>query len=65
MNSEILEESYNKIAQWWTETQMKNPEYGMAHIRKAMGYARENSKFLVDHRNPCPWGKVKFKGFAV
>lgn len=37
---------YNKIAQWWTNTQMQNPEYGMDFIRKAMGYAKNKSKLL-------------------
>lgn len=46
MNSRKLGENYNKIARWWTKTQMKNPEYGMSYIRKAMGFAKNESKFL-------------------
>ena len=46
MESKELGENYNKIAEWWTNTQMKNPEYGMAYIRKAMGYVKKESKFL-------------------
>ncbi len=38
--------NYNKIAKWWTDTQMERPEYGMAHIRKAMDHAKENAVFL-------------------
>lgn len=39
-------ESYNKIAEWWINAQMKNPEYGMKYIRKAIKYAKEKSKVL-------------------
>ncbi len=46
MNSKELGENYNRIAEWWTDTQMKKPEYGMEYIQKAMGYARKKSKFL-------------------
>ena len=46
MNPEETGESYNKIAEWWINAQMKNPEYGMAYIRKAMKYAKEKSKAL-------------------
>ncbi len=38
--------NYNKIAKWWTATQMKRPEYGMAYIQKAMDHAKRNAVFL-------------------
>jgi 2-polyprenyl-3-methyl-5-hydroxy-6-metoxy-1,4-benzoquinol methylase len=46
MYSQDIGTKYNKIAPWWTNTQMQNPEYGMEFIRKAMGYAKKKSKFL-------------------
>ena len=38
--------NYDKIAQWWTDTQLKNRDYGMDYIRKAMGYVKDKNKFL-------------------
>ncbi len=46
MNPIETGKNYNKIARWWTNTQMKRPEYGMAYIRKAMDYAKNNAVFL-------------------
>ncbi len=46
MDPENLGKAYNKIAEWWTNTQLKNLEYGMEYICKAMGFSKENSKFL-------------------
>lgn len=39
-------ENYNKIAEWWIDAQMENPEYGMKYIRQAVQYAKEKSKAL-------------------
>ncbi len=33
---------YDRIAEWWLAAQMKNPEYGMEYIMKAVGYAPES-----------------------
>ncbi len=38
--------NYDKIAEWWINEQMKNPEYGMTFIRKAINYSKENSTAL-------------------
>lgn len=46
MNSKELGKKYNKIAQWWIDAQLENPEYGMHYIRKAIKYAKEKSKVL-------------------
>ncbi len=46
MKSDQLGKNYNKIATWWTTAQLKNPEFGMEYVRKAMGYAKKNSKYL-------------------
>ncbi len=46
MISDKLGKNYNKIASWWTTTQLKNPEYGMGYVRKAMKYSKSNSKYL-------------------
>ncbi|MFC1533172.1 class I SAM-dependent methyltransferase [Thermodesulfobacteriota bacterium] len=46
MNSNDLGENYNKIAEWWTNTQMQKPEYGMEYIRKAIRYAKNKSEVL-------------------
>jgi 2-polyprenyl-3-methyl-5-hydroxy-6-metoxy-1,4-benzoquinol methylase len=46
MNSKELGENYNKIAEWWTDAQMKKPEFGMEYIRKAIRYAKKKSNVL-------------------
>ena len=46
MNAKKTGEHYNKIAEWWINAQMENPEYGMEHIRRAIQYAKEKSKVL-------------------
>ncbi len=48
MSLKIIEEPqyYNKIAEWWINAQMENPEYGMKYIHKAIGYAKTKSKVL-------------------
>lgn len=46
MSFKELGENYNKIAEWWTNAQMKNLELGMAYIRKAMRYAKKKSNVL-------------------
>lgn len=38
--------NYDKIAEWWINAQMEKPEYGMEYIRKAIRFAKENSKAL-------------------
>lgn len=38
--------NYNKIAQWWTKTQMENPEYGMKYIRRAITMAKGHARAL-------------------
>ena len=46
MDTKAIGKNYNKIARWWTDTQLKNPDYGMEYIRKAMGYVTNKAKFL-------------------
>jgi len=46
MDSKKLGNNYNKIANKWNAQIMKNPEYGMNYVRKAMGFSKENSKVL-------------------
>lgn len=46
MNPNETGNNYNKIAEWWINAQMENPEYGMEYIRKAIKYAKEKSKAL-------------------
>ncbi len=46
MDAKETGEHYNKIAEWWINAQMENPEYGMMYIRKAIHYAKEKSKVL-------------------
>jgi 2-polyprenyl-3-methyl-5-hydroxy-6-metoxy-1,4-benzoquinol methylase len=46
MNPKVTGEHYNKIAEWWVNAQMENPEYGIKYIRKAIQYAKEKSKVL-------------------
>jgi predicted TPR repeat methyltransferase len=46
MSFKDLGENYNKIAEWWTNAQMKNPEFGMEYVRKAMRYAKKKSNML-------------------
>ena len=45
MNSQELGKNYNKIAERWT-AQMKDSDYGMNYVRKAISLAKKNSKVL-------------------
>ncbi|MCP4672540.1 MAG: class I SAM-dependent methyltransferase, partial [Desulfobacula sp.] len=46
MNPYETGEGYNKIAEWWVNAQMENPEYGMKYIQKAIKYAKDKSRVL-------------------
>jgi SAM-dependent methyltransferase len=46
MNPDETGENYNRIAEWWIKAQMKNSEYGMEYVRKAIKYTKEKSKVL-------------------
>jgi SAM-dependent methyltransferase len=46
MNAKETGHNYNKIAEWWIDAQMRNSEYGMEYIRKAIKYAKRKSKVL-------------------
>ena len=46
MKFNTLRDSYDKIAEWWTQAQSGNPEYGMNFIRRAMSHAIEGGTAL-------------------
>jgi len=45
MNSKELGNRYDKIATWWTE-EMKDSDYGISYIKKAISFTNKNAKVL-------------------
>ena len=45
MDSKELANRYDKIATWWTEV-MRNSEYGINYVKKAISFVKKNAKVL-------------------